>query len=185
MWPMSHHGDLIRTWTDAVHCPPGSFISAYKLDYSEQYGHLQHIALACAAPPSANHAGKFSGRETPVTVINVGVAGVNYTEKDLGSFKHSEDYAIGASYSTYKRKVRDQATGNNSIVDMEILFHRWSAMTAQQVKVDPPMTYWIQDLVSYAVCTKGFALCGMQAEVHKAAFFTNIQGKIVHPNITK
>ena len=178
MWSMSHLGDFWRTWTDAVHCAPGSFITAYKLDYGEQFGHLRHIALACTTklPQSV---GLDSSRRQLENILNVGVTNAEYTESDLQYFVSSDHPAVGASYSSYKRgpKVLNGSRSNSgNKTDLEILFQGWSSTTAQPVKVDPPLKYWIRDEISYALCTNGFALCGVKAEVHQGGFFANIEG---------
>ena len=187
IWSMSHLGDIGRTWTEAVHCPAGSFITAYKLDYGEGWGYyLQHMALACTRllKPEAG----VSRRQTfPATkVLNVGVKNVNYTAQDTGSFVSSESgYAIGVSYSRYKREFKTETGGRSRVADLEILFHGWSSTTTTAspsssfIKVEPPIAYWIEDEISYAVCTKGFALCGVRAEVHKGKVFTNVEGKLL------
>ena len=187
MWSMSHLGDIGRTWTDAVHCPPGSFITAYKLDYGEQFGYyLQHMALACTQLLKPEEWPVSSRGTSPTKVLNVGVKNVNYTANDMGSFVSSESsYAIGASYSRYKREFKGETGVGSRVADMEILFHGWSSTTTTaspsslSIKVEPPIAYWIEDEISYAICTKGFALCGVRAEVHKAEMFTNVEGKIL------
>ena len=183
---MSHLGDWWSTWTQPVHCPTGTFISAYKLDYGEQYGFLQHISLVCTTAYSQLK--DMGGGQQVVKILNLGVTNRNYTENDLDGFQSSKQYATGTSFSTFKRESRRDKNGSHSsrnyidsLFDLELLFYdddeRSSArVPSSPIKIDYPVTYWIDDQISYSMCTKGFKLCGVTAEVHRGLWFSHIEG---------
>ena len=186
---ISHLGDFWDTWTEWFQCPPGSYVTALKLDYTEEDGFLQHISVACS-PQNPPKVRQDTWRISKI--LNVGAVSKNYTEQDLSSFVSSEQsYAFGISYSTYKRELKSKSGQRNNtkvLVDLEALFDTQLSSaptppplsTHPSIMIDPPINYWIQDRVRYFLCTKGHVLCGLKAELHEARLFANVEAHIRH-----
>ena len=176
MWSMSHLGDFHITWTDVVSCPPGSFVTAYKLDYGQKYGYLQHMSLACSHMDSST----LKASSAPVQILNVGVTNASYSLDDVALFVSAADqnYAVGMSYSTFKRELRlGPGVDAITLVDLKVLFQGWSSPGgSSSIQVDPPVNREMDNQISYGLCTRDFALCGVRAEVHKAELFSHIEG---------
>ena len=107
----------------SISCPEGTHFFLKKLFLSRSdFKFSFHSKLSFYS----SHIRNSSSLGTlPTRVLNVGVTNVNYTVHDMGSFVSSESrYAIGASYSRYKREFKSKTGGGSRVADMELLFQR-------------------------------------------------------------
>lgn len=150
----SYAGSENDSWTDYATCPPATYITAYNLTKSVS-GNLLHVGVHCSQFSFARN--EFN----PIAILGVGVIDKTFTDQDLflGSFQ--KDAAVGFRILRYFAVDEDGDRVLLSTVHHEFLFPGES----EYVHGVTVPGYVDDASVENYVCSAGFALCGIAAEV--------------------